>query len=91
MKKFNSIFCMMLFVGLFMVSCSKDDDPTLENEQNAIEERTIPVSELGAGIEIGGGTKKNGALPAPNGNLEFDINPDKQEAFQNKPTKCSKL
>ena len=82
MKKYNGIFCTMVFVGLLMVSCSKDDDPTLENEQNAIEERIIPASELGAGIEIVGGTKKNGALPTPNGNLDFDINPDQQEAFQ---------
>ncbi|MEM6830969.1 MAG: hypothetical protein AAF551_10685 [Bacteroidota bacterium] len=73
-----------------MTSCGNDDDTSLSNqgnaqlanEQNATEETKIPTSTLETGIKIAGATENTGTPPAPNSDLDFELNADLTEAFQ---------
>lgn len=75
-------------IACFTFSCSSSDDNSsdskdeLAQEQNETENRVIPTSELESGIRIDGSTSELGTPPSPNGKLDFQINTEKQEAFQ---------
>ncbi len=78
---------MHLYICLTFSCSSSDNNSSEKNEdtakkQNETENRIIPTSELGSGITIDGATSQQGLPPAPNGALDFQINTEKQEAFQ---------
>lgn len=87
MKFLKHLFLMTL-LSFLTFSCGKNDDNSsttnedLAQKQNETENRIIPVSELNSGIRIDGALSKTGTPPSPNGNLNFQINTEKQEAFQ---------
>ncbi len=88
MKFFKSTI-LIATLACFTFSCSSNDDSSsdskdddLAQEQNETENRVIPTSELESGIRIDGSTSKPGTPPSPNGKLDFQINTEKQEAFQ---------
>ncbi|MEM1136683.1 MAG: hypothetical protein AAGI07_12675 [Bacteroidota bacterium] len=92
MKKFYLSIIALLTIGLYLSSCSDEDNDevnplsegeVLANTQNQTEERAIPVAQLASGIAIENGTKKNGTAPVPTGSLDFQINTENQEAFLN--------
>jgi len=78
---------MVFFLSLF--SCSDEEtnlqdqgNEALANEQNAAEEKVIPTSTLQTGIEINGATIETGNPPAPTVSMDFQVNKDKQDAYQ---------
>lgn len=87
MKIFKITFFITAFLCLTF-SCSESDknssgpDLDLAQQQNETENRIIPISELQSGITIVGATSKTWTPPQPNGSLDFQINTDKQEGFQ---------
>jgi len=87
MKIFKIIFLIIAFI-CFTFSCSKSENKTsgpdddLAQQQNETENKIIPISDIESGIRIAGATKKTGTPPSPNGKLDFQINTNKQEAFQ---------
>lgn len=77
-------------LAMLLVACSKDDatsespsgNKDLANVQNAAEETEIPLSMLETGISIDGAQKITGAAPQVNSNLQFVLESNQQEAFQ---------
>ncbi len=68
------------------ISCNDEgtvpENEQLANEQNATEDAKISVADLESDIEISGAIKETGTPPAPNSNLNFQLNTDLTEAFQ---------
>ncbi len=78
---------MVFFLSLF--SCNDEEtnlqdqgNEALANEQNAAEEKVIPTSTLQTGIEINGATIETGNPPASTVSMDFQVNKDKQDAYQ---------
>ncbi len=76
--------------GVMLTSCSKDDDndglsqeEKLAQEQNAKEERAVPISELSSGFSVPGAQTATGAIPASSGNLSFTLQEDRVPGFSN--------
>ncbi len=83
MKKLNLFFTSIMFVSVFLFSCSSDDDsPAVDDGANA-EEREIPVAELTSGITIPGAKMETGTPPSPSGALNFVTSTAQKEAFLN--------
>ncbi|MEL0457212.1 hypothetical protein WJN01_13310 [Flavobacteriaceae bacterium SZ-1-7] len=88
--KILKITLSLALISFLTFSCSKSDndnggpepDDQLAQEQNATEDRNIPIAELSAGVSISGATVKAGLPPAPNGNVNLQISTKNQEAFQ---------
>ncbi|SNR16854.1 hypothetical protein [Tenacibaculum jejuense] len=86
MKKL-CFLALALCVSVYFTSCSSDSSPTAGNEevaeqQNALEDNKTPVSTIENGIVISGATKESGTPPAPNSDLDFQINSDLKTGFQ---------
>lgn len=88
MKILKNLLLLTLTLPLFFQSCSSDSsggnngNKELADQQNATEERKIPLSEIESGVSIDGATTLTGTPPAPTNNLDFQINTQTQEAFQ---------
>ncbi|MGB0523481.1 MAG: hypothetical protein ACPGJS_11010 [Flammeovirgaceae bacterium] len=86
-SKLFLLLTMMTFVNL-LSSCNEEDvtpherNQQLANEQNALEENPIAVTDLTNHVNIEGATKKSGTAPAPTGTVDFQIETNTQMAFQ---------
>ncbi len=86
-RLFNYFVVLLLIFHLF--SCNEEDEVKanvdesvlLANEQNAKEERVIPLDELSKKISFKGGVKKLGGVPPSNGNIEVNTPNSTQSAF----------
>lgn len=82
------LFLFFIAITTFYVtSCSSDSSPErgseeVAEEQNALEDNKTPVSTIENGIVINGATKESGTPPAPNSDLDFQINSDLKTGFQ---------
>lgn len=87
MKFFKTLFTLTIF-SILVFSCSSDDNNNdeneqLANEQNQQEEVPVPLTNLNSDISIEGATKNQGTPPAPNSNINLELDSDQAEAFQN--------
>jgi hypothetical protein len=86
MKKKNLLSLILISTMAFasIISCNKETtSSTLADEQNALEENKISTTVLVSGVDIEEATKSTGTPPAPNSNLNFDLNTNASEGFQN--------
>ena len=85
--KLISLLCLLTFI--VFTSCKKNDGSSIEGdeqiaaEQNATEKTKISTATLESSVEVAGASKNTGTPPAPNSNLNFQLNTAKTEAFQN--------
>ncbi|GAA4896814.1 hypothetical protein GCM10023311_21950 [Flaviramulus aquimarinus] len=89
MKTIKTLFILTLF-SMAIYSCSSDSDNNntagnddLANMQNETENAAIEVDNLNTGIDIEGATKNDGAPPAPNSNIDLQVDSNNAEAYQN--------
>ncbi|MDB2385147.1 hypothetical protein N9V96_01610 [Polaribacter sp.] len=88
MKNFKLFIIPLTISLLFFSHCSKDEgstigeDEALALEQNASEDLKITLATLSSGVTINGSTKETGIAPAPNSDLDFQLNTSATEAFQ---------
>lgn len=89
MKTLKLSLVLFAFTFLVFTSCKKDEGSFIEGdeqiaaEQNATEKTKISAATLESSIEVEGATKNTGTPPAPNSNLDFQLDTSKTEAFQN--------
>ena len=88
MKTIKTLFILAIF-SIATYSCSSDSenndnggDDELSNMQNETENSAIEVDKLSSAITIAGATKNNGAPPAPNSNINLQVDSNNAEAHQ---------
>lgn len=89
MKKINSLLVIAFIAILSLTSCKSDDDGSsisegevIANTQNETEDSSIAVTSLENGVSIENASKLSGTPPASNSELDFNLNSDAIEAFQ---------
>lgn len=94
MKKTNSFLFIAMLSVISFTSCKDDDSSSLDgssflseneiiaNSQNETEDTKIPVASLSSGISIEDASKVTGTAPTPNNQVDFNLNSDITEAFQ---------
>lgn len=88
MKTIKTLFILTLFFSA-IYACSSDSENNdsggndeLANMQNETENSAIEVDILNSDIRIEGATKNDGAPPAPNSNINLQVDSNKAEAHQ---------
>lgn len=91
MRKFKtSVFCIAISM-LALNSCKKKEEATVVEENNTVttetsngdENKKLTVTELTTGVKVEGATEKTGTPPAPNSQLDFQMNSEKQQGILN--------
>lgn len=90
MKITNKIIGLVFLSFLVFSSCKKEKeeisatgDEQVAAEQNATENRTIPIAEIEEGITVQGAITVPGSAPAPNSDLDFQMDETAPVALQN--------
>lgn len=89
-KTTNLLGLALLSLVLILASCKKEKEETIEagntevaQTQNETENRIIPVTEVEEGVLIQGALKMPGSAPAPNSDLDFQMDETAPVALQN--------
>ncbi len=85
--KITKTLLTLIALSVLIYSCSSDDGNTngneqLADEQNQLEEAPVPLANINSDISIDGAAKNQGTPPAPNSNINLEIDSGQAEAFQ---------